>query len=43
MKNYIFQVNNTKRVVTASIDMYSAYNAIKTLYPNQLVFLVQVI
>jgi hypothetical protein len=43
MKNYIFQVNNFKRVVTASNDFYTAYNLIKNLYPNSLVFLVKII
>lgn len=43
MKNYIFQINNFRRVVTAAHDFYTAYNDLKAKYPNDLVFLVKVI
>lgn len=43
MKNFIFQINNTRRVVTAGFDFYKVYNDLKAHYPNDLVFLVKVI
>lgn len=43
MKNYIFQINNSHQVVTASYDEQTAYSDLKRHYPNDLVFLVKVI